>query len=135
MKRKRNFAMIAGLFIVLIFLAWYILFYCGFAYRQKLIATSTSPNQSYTIRAYTYNFGAAAAPAVLCRITNNKSGETRDLYRCSRCDTADIIWLNPVTARINGVALDAEKDTYSGDSKRYGSANEPVLLSRREELR
>lgn len=119
MKKKRKAAAAVGIIITVLAVGWYFLFYCGIVYQQNPIGASTSPEHTYTIYAYTYHFGAATASSVFCRVKDNKTGKSRNLYRCSHRDSAEISWSDEHTASINGVALNVETDFYSGPNSLY----------------
>ncbi len=125
MKRIRKTIFAAGALFILLAAGWYFLFYCGLLFQQTLIGTSTSPGKSYTIYAYTYNFGnfsAAAETSVFCRVEDNRGGMSRSLYRSSGCRFADIHWNNETTVSINGIVLNVRTGFYNGTNSLFGTA-------------
>ncbi len=79
---------------------------------QEILSEVVSPNGAYTLTAYRNNGGATTCYAVLCRVTNNKTGRGRNIYWQYRCSTASIQWIDEDTATINGMELDVWKDKY-----------------------
>jgi hypothetical protein len=79
---------------------------------DEIIEVSKSPDGAYTVTAYLNNGGATTDYSVLCSVTNNQTGKTRNIYWQYHCQTADIQWLDNTTVIINGIELDVTKDIY-----------------------
>ena len=108
---------IVGTVILLIFSLLVYGIYWAFYDIQRLeghdvIEEVSSPNGTYTIKAYLNNDGATTGYAVLCSVKNNITGKEKNIYWQNSCIKADIIWLNEDTVKINGVELNVKRDTY-----------------------
>lgn len=79
---------------------------------QEVIQEITSPNDNYTITAYLNNGGATSDYAVLCSVTDNRTGKERNIYWQYHCSEANVEWKDERTVIINGVELDVLKDSY-----------------------
>ena len=79
---------------------------------QELIRESVSPDNEYVIRAYRNSGGATTPWAVLCTLTDNKTGKTKNIYWQNRQESAIIEWIDNDTVSINYVLLDLPDDTY-----------------------
>ena len=108
---------IVGTVILLIFSLLVYGIYWAFYDIQRLeghdvIEEVSSPNGTYTIKAYLNNGGATTGYAMLCSVKNNITGKEKNIYWQDSCIKADIIWLNEDTVQINGVELNVKRDTY-----------------------
>lgn len=79
---------------------------------QEVIVSVDSPDGRYTATAYRNNGGATTGYAVLAKIIDNHTQKSKNIYWQYPCETADIVWLDETTVQINGISLDAWKDTY-----------------------
>ncbi len=116
--KKRFFPVIIVASVLLIIIAFisYGIYWAFFDIQrldgQEIIATSDSPDASYTITAYLNNGGTTTDYAVLCAVKNNKTGKERNIYWNYHCQSSNIQWLDNKTVSINGVELDVTKDLY-----------------------
>lgn len=79
---------------------------------QDILTELTSPNSTYTVTAYLNNGGATTDYAVLCTVTDNKTGKSKNIYWNAPCQTADVAWVDDVTVMINEVKLDVRHDVF-----------------------
>ncbi|MGZ9583714.1 DUF5412 domain-containing protein [Paenibacillus marinisediminis] len=79
----------------------------------EIIAQSTSPNGTYTVKAYLNSGGATTGFSVRGQLFINKSSnKPKNIYWQYREQTADINWLDDDTVNINGHVLDLPNDVY-----------------------
>lgn len=97
---------------ILIYGAYYKFFTLQGVKGGELINESSSPNNEYVIKAYRNNGGMTVDWAVLCTLTDNKTGKTKNIYWQYRRDSAIIEWIDNDTVRINHVTLNLPDDTY-----------------------
>lgn len=91
----------------------YWLFYDWSRFKQELIAESTSPNGTYTVKAYASNIGATVSYAVLGELVFNEEYKgSRKIYWQYKEDTANIKWVDEDTVRINDVELELPDEAY-----------------------
>ena len=79
---------------------------------QELLETSVSPDNRYTVTAYLNNGGATVDYAVLCTVTDNKTGFKHNIYWQYHCYDAEIKWSDETTVIINDIVLNVKKDIY-----------------------
>ncbi|MBP1965699.1 DUF5412 domain-containing protein [Paenibacillus aceris] len=79
----------------------------------EFILQTTSPNGTYTIKAYLSNGGATTDFAVRGQLIFNKSSsKPQNVYWNYGEDTADINWVDDDTVNINGHILNLPDDRY-----------------------
>ena len=84
---------------------------------NEVLTESTSPNKTYTIKAY-LNAGDEGSPyAVLCVVKENASGKERNIYYSTDSANANIQWSNDSTVVINGIVIDAKNGSF--DSREH----------------
>lgn len=84
---------------------------CGSMYGEELIATSISPNKTYTVKVYKGNGGATTDFSIIAYIVND--GRKDLIYNKYHDYEADIKWVNDSTIILNGIELDLSKgETY-----------------------
>lgn len=74
---------------------------------QDYISKSDSADGNYTVTAY-LNDGDNSDYAVLCTVTDNSTGETRNIYWNNNCANANIQWVNNETVVINGTVVNVK---------------------------
>lgn len=77
-----------------------------------IITSSDSPDGSYRVSAYLCNGGATVDYAVRGEVTSLSTGEHRNIYWEYHCETADIMWIDDNTVKINGRQLDVRTESY-----------------------
>jgi len=91
----------------------YWLFFDWSRFKQELVAESTSPNGTYTVKAYVSNGGATTSFTVLGELVFNKEHKkSKKIYWQYRENEAHIYWNDDDTVNINGVTLDVPDETY-----------------------
>lgn len=78
----------------------------------EFMTEETSPDGTYTLKAYLANGGATVAYSVRGEIVMNDSGKTENIYWQYREEEAEIEWLDEDTGVINGVELDVPGERY-----------------------
>jgi hypothetical protein len=84
----------------------------------EYLEEATSPNGTYTVTAYLCNYGATTDYTVLCTVTDNQSGKTKDIYSRYHCQAAYLTWLDDERIDINGVELNVRNETYFNGKKK-----------------
>lgn len=112
-KKRRKAVLIAVCVAVLAAFGVYRAFYDlrGIA-GEEVIGVYASPSGAYSITAYRNNGGATVDNAVLCSVTDRRSGKECNIYWQYHCDGADVVWLDEDTVQINGITLNVKTDTY-----------------------
>ncbi|WP_418936226.1 DUF5412 domain-containing protein [Natronobacillus azotifigens] len=83
------------------------------------LTEETSPDGTYTLKAYVTNGGATTSYAIRGELVfNNNNNRTKNIYWNYREETANITWLDDDTVVINGHTLHAPNDTF--DFRREG---------------
>ncbi len=100
--------------VVLILSSVFLISACGFLTSEEIIATSTSPDETYKLEAYIVNGGATTDYSIKVYLLNESSLSGKKLiYNKYHDYNADIQWLDNDTVSINGVVLDLSKgETY-----------------------
>lgn len=79
----------------------------------EIIAQMTSPNGTYTVKAYRNSGGATTDFTVRGQLIFNKSSKKpKNIYWNYREDTANISWIDDDTVNINGHILNLPNDKY-----------------------
>lgn len=79
----------------------------------EYLTEETSPDKSYTVRAYLSNGGATTAYAVRVELVfNNQKDKSKNIYWNYREETAAIKWLDNDTVIINGHTLDVPNEKF-----------------------
>ena len=79
---------------------------------QEYISKSDSADGSYTVTAYLNDGDGSSDYAVLCTVTDNSTGEERNLYWNNECANANIQWVDNETVVINGTVLNVKTGGY-----------------------
>ena len=79
---------------------------------QEELSVTDSPTKAYTVTAYRNNGGGTSGYAILCTVTDNATGETRNIYWDGKAEEADVRWTDYKTVIINDQELNVEEDTY-----------------------
>lgn len=79
---------------------------------QEVLEEVTSPDGKYTCTVYLNNGGATVDYAVLCSVTNNRTGRERNIYWQYRSSGAVVYWIDETHVSIDGIALDVRTDSY-----------------------
>ncbi|MEQ6353745.1 DUF5412 domain-containing protein [Lysinibacillus sp. M3] len=91
----------------------YWLFFDWSRFKQDLIAESTSPQGTYTVKAYVSDAGATTSYTVLGElIFNHEKRKSKKIYWQYRKNEAYIKWSDDDTVSINGVTLNVPEETY-----------------------
>ena len=83
----------------------------------ELMSSYDSPDGEYTVNTYLCSGNATVDFAVRCEAVNNKTGDKRNIYWNYHCESAQVNWTDNRTVIINGISLDAAKDSY--DYRKY----------------
>jgi Family of unknown function (DUF5412) len=79
----------------------------------EFLTEETSPDGTYTLKAYVTNGGATVSYAVRGELVfNGKGDKTKNIYWKYREETADITWKDDDTVVINGRTLDVPEDSF-----------------------
>jgi hypothetical protein len=79
----------------------------------EFLTEETSPDGTYTLKAYVTNGGATVSYAVRGELVfNGKGDKTKNIYWKYREETADITWKDDDTVVINGLTLDVPGDSF-----------------------
>lgn len=93
--------------------AIYWLFFDWSRFKQELIAESTSPQGTYTVKAYVSDAGATTSSTVLGELVfNHEKRKSKKIYWQYRESEAYIYWSDDDTVSIYGVTLDLPDETY-----------------------
>lgn len=105
-----GFLIVAGLFGY----AFYLLFFdMNGLPTGEFLTEETSPDGSYTLRAYVTNGGATTSYAVRGELVmNHKKNKTKNIYWNYREETAYISWVDDDTVIINGYSLDVPNEKF-----------------------
>lgn len=80
---------------------------------REYLTEETSPDGSYTLKAYLTNGGATTSYAVRGELVfNNRNSKTKNIYWNYREETAEIKWLDDSTVVINGHKLSVPKEKF-----------------------
>ncbi|WP_404409468.1 DUF5412 domain-containing protein [Jeotgalibacillus malaysiensis] len=104
-----GFLLILGLIALLIFFFFYSM---DRLTEGEFMTEETSPDGTYTLKAYLTNGGATVAYAVRGELVTNDSGKTKNISWQYREEEAEIEWLDEDTVVINGVELDVPGERY-----------------------
>lgn len=105
---KKDFFLFSFIIIALLLLSALPYIFFGFLLggtSSELICYSSSPNGDYTVNAYLVNGGATVDFSVEAYLINNDKKGKR-IYNAYHERTAEIIWIDDKTVRINGKTLD-----------------------------
>lgn len=105
-----GFFIVAGLFGY----ALYLLFFdMNGLPTGEFLTEETSPDGSYTLRAYVTNGGATTSYAIRGELVmNHKNNKTKNIYWNHREETADISRVDDDTVIINGYSLDVPNEKF-----------------------
>lgn len=79
----------------------------------EYLTEESSPDGSYTLKAYVANGGATTSYTVRGELVfNQKNRKVKNIYWNHKEDSADIKWLDNDTVMINGHSLDVPKDKF-----------------------
>lgn len=79
----------------------------------EYLTEETSPDGTYTVRAYVTNGGATVSYSVRGELVfNKKENKTKNIYWRDREETANISWTDSDTVVINGHSLDVPHDKF-----------------------
>lgn len=80
--------------------------------RGEYLTEQTSPDGTYTLKAYRTNGGATTAYAIRGELVDNNSSKAKNIYWNYREEEAEIEWLDEDTVVINGRTLDVPDERY-----------------------
>jgi len=81
--------------------------------KGEFLTEETSPDGTYTLKAYVTNGGSTTSYAVRGELVFNKrSNKIKNIYWNYHEDTANITWTDNNTVVINGYALDVRNDKF-----------------------
>lgn len=115
--KKRNKALIFTL-IGIVFILGLLVVYWAFFDMNRLptgeyLTEDTSPDGTYTVKAYLTNGGATTSYAIRGELVfNNRNGKTKNIYWNYQEETADIKWIDHDTVVVNGHTLKVPKDKF-----------------------
>lgn len=79
----------------------------------EYLTEETSPDGTYTVKAYVTNGGATTPFAIRGELVFNERGQrTKTIYWDAREETASISWTDPDTVVINGQTLNVPNDRF-----------------------
>lgn len=79
----------------------------------EYLTEETSPDKTYTLKAYVTNGGATTSYSVRGELVfNNQKNKTENIYWNYRQETAKIEWIDNDTVAINGNILDVPDDKF-----------------------
>ncbi|KZE37206.1 hypothetical protein AV656_11545 [Bhargavaea cecembensis] len=79
----------------------------------KYLTEETSPDGTYTLKAYITNDGATTPYAIRGELVfNEKENKTKTIYWDGREETASIVWTDSDTVVINGHSLNVPHDRF-----------------------
>lgn len=79
----------------------------------EFLDEETSPDGTYTVKAYLANGGATVPYSIRGELVfNNRDGKTKNIYWNYREETADIHWVDSDTVTINGHTLNVPKEKF-----------------------
>jgi len=79
----------------------------------EYLTEETSPDGTYTLKAYVTNGGATVSYSVRGELVfNEKENKTKNIYWNYREETATITWIDNNTVVINGHSLDVPHDKF-----------------------
>lgn len=81
--------------------------------KGEYLTEETSPDGTYTLKAYLVNGGATTSYAIRGELVlNNKDNKTKNVYWNNNEETATIEWIDKNTVVVNGHTLHAPKDRF-----------------------
>ncbi|MFS0659543.1 DUF5412 domain-containing protein [Niallia alba] len=81
--------------------------------KGEYLIEETSPDGTYTLKAYLVNGGATTSYAIRGELVlNNKDNKTKNVYWNNNEETATIEWTDKNTVVVNGHTLHAPKDRF-----------------------
>lgn len=79
----------------------------------EYLTEETSPDGTYTLKAYLTNGGATTSYSIRGELVfNNRNGKTKNIYWNYREETANIEWTDNDTVVINGHTLNVPKEKF-----------------------
>lgn len=79
----------------------------------EYLTEETSPDGTYTLKAYLTNGGATTSYSIRGELVfNNRNGKTKNIYWNYREETANIEWKDNDTVVINGHTLNVPKEKF-----------------------
>lgn len=116
-KRKKIIKISALIGVLLIGMIGYGVYWAFFDMNRlpvgEYVTEKTSPDGTYTIKAYRTNAGATTSYSIRGELTfNNSTQKTKNIYWNNREDTAKINWLSNDKVVINGHTLEVPNEKY-----------------------
>lgn len=114
MKRKLTKLLITLLIVALLlgYAYWWAFYDIQRLKGVEVLQEVPSPNDSRVVTAYLTNGGATTDFGVLCSVKSSGSCKEKNIYWQYHCHSAEVLWLDEQTVRINGVELNVFHDTY-----------------------
>ncbi|EHQ62360.1 hypothetical protein PDENDC454_10730 [Paenibacillus dendritiformis C454] len=115
MKKKRRWGLwitllIVSLIVIYVYLKGFTLLLLP---KGELIATSDSPDNTYTLNVYLVNAGGATGGfAIRGELLHNKKGTHKNIYWQYREEKAKVEWIGESNLIINGKKLNVEQYIY-----------------------
>ena len=79
----------------------------------EYLTEETSPDGTYTLKAYLTNGGATTSYSIRGELVfNNRNDKTKNIYWNNREETANIEWTDNDTVVINGHTLNVPKEKF-----------------------
>lgn len=116
-KRKKIIKISALIGVLLIGMIGYGVYWAFFDMNRlpvgEYVTEKTSPDGTYTIKAYRTNAGETTSYSIRGELTfNNSTQKTKNIYWNNREDTAKINWLSNDKVVINGHTLEVPNEKY-----------------------
>ncbi len=116
-KRKKIIKISALIGVLLIGMIGYGMYWAFYDMNRlpvgEYVTEKTSPDGTYTIKAYRTNAGATTSYSIRGELTfNNSTQKTKNIYWNNREDTAKINWLSNDKVVINGHTLEVPNEKY-----------------------
>lgn len=83
----------------------------------EYLTEQTSPDGTYTLKAYLTNGGATTAYAIRGELVDNNSHKSKNIYWNYREEEAEIEWLDEDTVVMNGRTLEVPDEQYDFRNK------------------
>lgn len=113
-KIVKGFIIIGLLFIALVgYGVYWVLFDMNRLLTGEYLTEETSPDGTYTLKAYVTNGGATMSYSVRGELVfNERNNKAKNIYWNYREDTANITWTDNDTVVINGHSLNVPNDKF-----------------------
>jgi len=109
--------LLIGIVIFFFSLTGYIVYWTFFDInripKQLMIEEKTSPNGTYTVKAYLSDMGATTSYSIVAELIFNKENrKAKNIYFKNKQNSVEINWIDNDTVEINGIELDVPYEVY-----------------------